>query len=84
MNVVSKKYLPLQRFNKQMIVLQIKKAKKMKKLVFMFVAIAAISFASCGNKTAAPVEDVDTAAVDTLVEMVDTAAAAVDTAAVAE
>lgn len=27
-----------------------KKAKKMKKLVFMFVAIAAISFASCGNK----------------------------------
>ena len=24
----------------------------MKKLVFMFVAIAAISFASCGNKTA--------------------------------
>ena len=61
-----------------------KKAKKMKKLVFMFVAIAAISFASCGNKTAAPVEDVDTAAVDTMVEMVDTAAAAVDTAAVAE
>ena len=44
----------------------------MKKLVFMFVAIAAISFASCGNKTAqAPVEDTtavdtaDTAAVDT-------------------
>jgi PBP1b-binding outer membrane lipoprotein LpoB len=50
----------------------------MKKLVFMFVAIAAISFASCGNKTAAPVEDVDTAAVDTAA--VDTAAA--DTAAV--
>ena len=25
----------------------------MKKLVFMFVAVAAISFASCGNKTAA-------------------------------
>ena len=24
----------------------------MKKLVFMFVALAAISFASCGNKTA--------------------------------
>ena len=48
----------------------------MKKLVFMFVAIAAISFASCGNKTAqAPVEDttavdttiVDTTAVDTTV-----------------
>jgi hypothetical protein len=31
----------------------------MKKLVFMFVAVAAISFASCGNQTkpAAPVED---------------------------
>ncbi len=53
----------------------------MKKLVFMFVAIAAISFASCGNKTAqAPAED--TTAVDTTV--VDTVAAdtaAVDTAA---
>ena len=47
----------------------------------MFVAIAAISFASCGNKTAqAPAED--TTAVDTA--LVDTAAAdtaAVDTAA---
>ncbi len=31
----------------------------MKKLVFMFVAVAAISFASCGNKAnqAAPAED---------------------------
>ena len=49
----------------------------MKKLVLMFVAIAAISFASCGNKTAqAPAED--TAVVDTAV--VDTVAA--DTAAV--
>ena len=49
----------------------------MKKLVLMFVAIAAISFASCRNKTAqAPAED--TAAVDTAV--VDTVAA--DTAAV--
>lgn len=42
----------------------------MKKLVFMFVAIAAISFASCGNKTAqAPAED--TIAVDTT-EVLDT------------
>ena len=53
----------------------------MKKLVLMFVAIAAISFASCGNKTAqAPAEDttaVDTALVDT--DAADTAA--VDTAA---
>lgn len=57
-----------------------KKAKKMKKLVFMFVAIAAISFASCGNKTAQAegVDTTDTAAVDT-VSAVDTAA--VDTAA---
>ncbi len=46
----------------------------MKKLVFMFVAVAAISFASCGNKTAqAEAVDTDTIAV------VDTAAA--DTAA---
>ncbi len=52
----------------------------MKKLVFMFVAIAAISFASCGQKTEqAPAEDtVDTTAVDTIAA-VDTTAA--DTAA---
>lgn len=48
----------------------------MKKLVFMFVAMAAISFASCGNK-AAETTDVDTTSVDTTA--VDTAA--VDTAA---
>ncbi|MDO4819788.1 MAG: hypothetical protein Q3994_05380 [Prevotella sp.] len=59
----------------------------MKKLVLMFVAIAAISFASCGNKTQENVEavDTDTVAVDTLAE--DTLAAdtaAVDTAVVAE
>ncbi|MBQ1773368.1 MAG: hypothetical protein IIZ97_03865 [Prevotella sp.] len=54
----------------------------MKKLVFMFVAIAAISFASCGNKAEqAPVE-ADTVAVaeDTVaVDTVDTVA--VDSAA---
>ncbi len=41
----------------------------MKKLVFMFVAFAAISFASCGNKTndaAAAIDSIDTMAVDTL------------------
>ena len=51
----------------------------------MFVAIAAISFASCGNnaKPAAEAEaPVDTAAVDTAAAPADTAA--VDTAAVAE
>ncbi len=49
----------------------------MKKLVFMFVAMAAISFASCGDSTKANEagqDTVDTTAVDT----VDTAA--VDTA----
>ena len=54
----------------------------MKKLVLMFVAVAAISFASCGNKTEqAPAADTtDTAAVDTT----DTVAgdtAAIDTVA---
>ncbi len=51
----------------------------MKKLVLMFVAIAAISFASCGNKTAqAPAQDTDSVA--------DTAAVAdtADSAAVAD
>lgn len=51
----------------------------MKKLVFMFVAMAAISFASCGNKAEAPVEN-DTTAQDTAVVADSTVAA--DTAAV--
>ena len=34
MNVVLKKYLPLQRFNKQMIVLQIKKSKENEEISF--------------------------------------------------
>ena len=44
----------------------------MKKLVLMFVAVAAISFASCGNKTQAEAVDsdsiamVDSAAIDTV------------------
>ncbi len=49
----------------------------MKKLVFMFVAVAAISFASCGNKTA-QAEAVDS---DSIAEVVDTAAAVADTVA---
>ena len=51
----------------------------MKKLVLMFVAIAAISFASCGDKAkqASTADTTDTAAVDTLAA--DSAAA--DTAA---
>ena len=47
--------------------------RKMKKLAFMFVAVAAISFASCGNGTK-QAEAEDTTAVDT-VEVVDTVAA---------
>lgn len=46
----------------------------MKKLVFMFVAIAAISFASCGQKgQEAAAADTDTVVVDTVVA--DTVAA---------
>ena len=52
----------------------------MKKLVLMFVAVAAISFASCGNKTQqAEAVDSDSIAV---VDTADTDTAAVDTAAV--
>ena len=66
MLLVLKKYLPLQCFNKQRLFYSFKKAKKMKKLVFMFVAMAAISFASCGGENKpAETTDVDTAVVDT-------------------
>jgi len=53
----------------------------MKKLVLMFVAVAAISFASCGGeKKAAPAEG--EAPVEEMVEeAVDSAAAAVDSVA---
>lgn len=50
----------------------------MKKLVLMFVAVAAISFASCGNN-AKPAANADTTSTDTA--QVDTAAQ--DTAAAA-
>ena len=56
----------------------------MKKLVFMFVAVAAISFASCGNKAnqAAPAED-SVEAVDSVVDstVVDSTAAPADSTA---
>ena len=48
----------------------------MKKLVFMFVAVAAISFASCGNQAQqAPAQDTDS--IEEVVDsnMVDTTAA---------
>ena len=51
----------------------------MKKLVFMFVAVAAISFASCGNKTQqAEAVDSDSIAV---VDTAEADSAAVDSAA---
>ena len=52
-----------------MIVLQIEKLRKMKKLVFAFAAVVAVSFAACGNKTeqAAPV---DTDSIDEVVDSV--------------
>jgi predicted small secreted protein len=63
-----------------------KKLRKMKKLVFMFVAVAAISFASCGNKAQAPVQDTDSIAevVDSVVDSLAADTVAVDSAAVAE
>lgn len=53
----------------------------MKKLVFMFVAVAAMSFASCGNKSneAAPAADSDSVQVDSAAT--DSAAAATDSVA---
>ena len=60
----------------------------MKKLVFMFVAIAAISFASCGNQAQpAPATDTDSIeeVVDSLgADSVASDSAAADTAAVAK
>ena len=57
----------------------------MKKLVFMFVAMAAISFASCGNKTEQGCcADSDSVCCDTVAAEVDTTVAdtaAADTAA---
>ena len=54
----------------------------MKKLVFMFVAVAAISFASCGNKTAqAEAVDSDSIAVVDSAEAAPADTAAVDSAA---
>lgn len=52
----------------------------MKKLVFAIVALAAVSFVSCGNEAKPVVEE---AAVDSTVveEVVDTVAAAADTVA---
>ena len=67
---------------------RIKKMPNFAKLVFMFVAVAAISFASCGNKTAqAEAVDSDSIAMVDSAEVVDTVAAdtvAADSTAAAE
>lgn len=54
----------------------------MKKLVLMFVAVAAISFASCGNNTkpAAGTSDSDTVQVDSAADSVQVDSAAADSA----
>lgn len=67
--------VPLQRFNTAIDCFTLKIIyTTMKKLVFMFAAFAAISFASCGSKTEAPVEanDSDTVALDTCDTVCDT------------
>ena len=51
----------------------------MKKLVFLFVAFAAVSFASCGNKAANTESTVDSSAT---VETVEEAAPVMDSTAV--
>ena len=62
----------------------------MKKLVFAFAAVVAVSFAACGNKTeqAAPVDaDSIEEIVDSVIDstaVVDSAAAIVDSVATAE
>ena len=64
----------------------------MKKLVFSFAAVVAVSFAACGNKTEQAAAPVDTDSIEEVVDsvledsaVVDSAAAAVvDSAAVAQ
>jgi len=59
----------------------------MKKLVFAFAAIVAVSFAACGNKTeqAAPVDaDSIEEVVDSVVDSLATDSVTADSAAVAE
>ena len=69
----------MHRFNKLLIVLQIKSKEKMKKLALMFVAMMAISFVSCDEKKAEATVEEAVEAVDSTAEaVVDSAAAAVD------
>lgn len=68
---------------RQLIVLLKNLKDTMKKLVFMFVAFAAISFASCGNKTsdAAATSDSDSVSVDSAADTTSTDTTAADSAA---
>jgi hypothetical protein len=63
----------LHRFKKANIVLQIKKAKEMKKLAFLFAAFVAVSFASCGNKAEQAAEETDS--INDSIEVVDSVSA---------
>ena len=83
MHVIQKIAVPLQRFNKQLIVLQTKKSKKeMKKLAFLFAAVVAVSFASCGQKAEqASNEEVEEPVVEENVCPSDTCACKCDTTA---
>ena len=58
----------------------------MKKLVFMFAAVAAISFASCGQQAQPAQVDTDTIeeVVDSVIDSVAVDTVAADTVAVAE
>ncbi len=58
-----------------------KLTKTMKKLVFMFVALAAISFASCGNKAEAPATTDSTSVDSTANDSTAKDSAATDSAA---
>lgn len=84
MFVLSKKCVPLHSVLINTSRLTTKQKRKMKKLLFAFVALAAMSFASCGNAQKGEATDsvqdstVDTTAVDTTADTlaVDTTAQA--------
>ena len=69
--VVYKKSVILHRFNRTINCITLKNLNKMKKLVFVFAAFAAVSFASCGGNTTTEATN-DSIAADTVV--VDSAA----------
>lgn len=60
MGCIQEKVCTFAAFLKEIDCLNFKKIKKMKKLAFVFATVVAVSFASCGNKTAENTETVDT------------------------